>query len=138
MPILSLNERGRPTSGSDLSDSRKLNTIRLKQHLSLWMRLIIAASLLSGCVYHIDVQQGNRLEQDDIIEVKLGMTRNQVRFILGTPVVSDPFNTNRWDYVYYYRAGRAKTADQRWLVIFFEENLVTEIKSDLYAQEFDS
>jgi outer membrane protein assembly factor BamE len=119
-------------------DSQTLNLIRLKQQLSLWMRLIIAASLLSGCVYHIDVQQGNRLEQDDIKEVKLGMTRNQVRFILGTPVVSDPFNTNRWDYVYYYRSGRAKTADQRWLVVFFEDNLVSEIKSDLYSQEFDS
>ncbi|MCG8375485.1 MAG: outer membrane protein assembly factor BamE, partial [Chlorobiales bacterium] len=86
---------------------------------------------LNACVYRVDVQQGNLLEQQDIEAVKPGMTRSQVRFLLGTPVVQDPFHQDRWDYIYFFRQGRSRTADRRWLIVYFEEDRVREIQPDV-------
>ena len=95
---------------------------------------LLAAVLLScmqACVYEVDVQQGNKLEPQDIESIKVGMTRNQVRFLLGTPVVEDLFRDDRWDYVYYYRAGRSNKPERRWLIVWFDGNLVREIETDV-------
>lgn len=81
----------------------------------------------SGCVYRIDIQQGNFLEPKDIDRVAVGMTRIQVRALLGTPMVADPFEGWRWDYVYYLKKGRWKQPEQRHFIVFFEEDKVTKI-----------
>ena len=68
--------------------------------------------LLSACFlkpYKIDVQQGNFLDQEMVAKLKPGMTRSQVRFLLGTPLIADPFHPDRWDYVYYRSARRASS-----------------------------
>ena len=94
--------------------------------------LFVAATIwLSACVYRVDIQQGNLLEQDDIDAVKVGMTRNQVRFLLGTPVALDAFHNNRWDYIYYFLQGRSQKAERQWLVVYFDEDLVREIQRDV-------
>ena len=85
----------------------------------------------SACVYEVDVQQGNKLEPQDVESVQVGMTRNQVRFLLGTPVVADVFHPDRWDYVYYFRAGRSNKPERRWLIVWFEGNVVREIQTDV-------
>ena len=64
--------------------------------LSLALVLVVPAGLTGGCVYRLDVQQGNLLEQKDIEAILPGMTRNQVRYLLGTPVAATPFRTDRW------------------------------------------
>jgi outer membrane protein assembly factor BamE len=87
--------------------------------------------LLSACVYQLDVQQGNLLEESDINTIQIGMTRSQVRFLLGTPVVQDPFNHERWDYIYYFRKGRQRRAERRWLIVYFEDDIVSEIQRDV-------
>jgi outer membrane protein assembly factor BamE len=92
---------------------------------------LLCALMLTGCVYRVDVQQGNLLEYTDIQAVKPGMTRSQVRFLLGTPVVEDPFHQDRWDYIYYFRKGRGKRADRRWLIVVFSQDIVTEIRRDV-------
>lgn len=81
----------------------------------------------SGCVYRIDIQQGNFLDAKDIDRVAVGMTRLQVRALLGTPMVADPFEGWRWDYVYYLKKGRWKQPEQRHFIVFFEEDKVTKI-----------
>ena len=83
----------------------------------------------------MESQQGNLLEQQDIEAVKPGMTRSQVRFLLGTPVVQDPFHQDRWDYIYFFRQGRSRTADRRWLIVYFEEDRVREIQPDVPVEE---
>jgi outer membrane protein assembly factor BamE len=95
---------------------------------------LVGACLLAGCVYRVDVQQGNLLEWSDIQSVKPGMTRSQVRFLLGTPVVDDPFNQSRWDYIYYFKKGRGKRADRRWLIVLFSDDRVTEIRRDVQVE----
>jgi outer membrane protein assembly factor BamE len=82
----------------------------------------------AGCVYRIDIQQGNFLEGKDIDRVAVGMTRVQVRALLGTPMVADPFETTRWDYIYYYKRGRLRRPETRHFVVYFEEDKVTRIE----------
>lgn len=88
----------------------------------------LAAS--SGCVYRLNIAQGNLIEQEDLDQVALGMTRNQVRFLLGTPMIDDPFHVDRWDYVYYLKLGREDATFKRWVSIFFEQDVVSEIRKD--------
>jgi outer membrane protein assembly factor BamE len=75
---------------------------------------------LSGCVHRVNIQQGNFLDTEDIDRVAVGMTRVQVRALLGTPMVADPFATNRWDYVYYLKLGRADEAQRRHFIVYFD------------------
>lgn len=93
--------------------------------------LILSVTLLtSGCVYQAALSQGNLLDQEDIDQVEVGMTRGQVRFLLGTPMIDDPFHENRWDYIYYLRIGREKATFKRWISINFDGDNVTEILKD--------
>jgi outer membrane protein assembly factor BamE len=93
--------------------------------------LVLAASLLaSACVYQAALSQGNLLDQEDIDQVEVGMTRGQVRFLLGTPMIDDPFHQNRWDYIYFLRVGREKATFKRWISVYFDAENVTEIVRD--------
>jgi outer membrane protein assembly factor BamE len=91
---------------------------------------ILTLSLATGCVYQASLSQGNLLKQADLDQVKVGMTRNQVRFLLGTPMIDDPFHEERWDYVYYLRVGREDATFKRWVSIFFDGDTVSEIVDD--------
>jgi outer membrane protein assembly factor BamE len=100
------------------------------------VRLAIAVVLLTGlsltgCVYRIDIQQGNLLEQVDIDQIQVGMTRSQVQFLLGTPMVADSFHRDRWDYAYYFRQGRSRDVERRWLVVHFDGDRVARVERDL-------
>ena len=102
----------------------------------LFLTLVLAASILaSGCVYQAALSQGNLLDQEDIDQVEVGMTRGQVRFLLGTPMIDDPFHQNRWDYVYFLRIGRDKATFKRWISVYFEGENVTEIVRDQELRE---
>jgi outer membrane protein assembly factor BamE len=86
-------------------------------------RLAVAAfvlAVLGACVHRIDIQQGNFLDKDDIDRISVGMTRVQVRALLGTPMVADPFQGSRWDYVYYMKQGRLKKPEQRHFIVYFD------------------
>ena len=87
-------------------------------------------ALASGCVYRASISQGNLIEQDDLDQVEVGMTRNQVRFLLGTPMIDDPFHAARWDYVYYLKIGRKDATFKRWVSIHFDDNIVSEIQKE--------
>ena len=86
---------------------------------------LLAALALGGCVYRMDVQQGNYLEGKTVDQLQVGMTRTQVRYLLGTPLVPDVFDKDRWDYLYYFRHGRHRPNDPRRLVVYFKDDKVT-------------
>ena len=94
--------------------------------------LIILSSivLFSGCVYQANISQGNFIEAEDIGQIEIGMTKNQIRFLLGTPMIDDPFNEDRWDYIYYLKVGRDNAIFKKWISLTFENNQVTEINDD--------
>src|SRR5687767_14820562 len=82
--------------------------------------LIVLMVAAAGCVHRIDIQQGNFLDSKDIDRISVGMTRLQVRSLLGTPMVADPFQGSRWDYLYYLKRGRWKKPEQRHFIVYFD------------------
>jgi outer membrane protein assembly factor BamE len=99
--------------------------------INLSVMVILTALLLAtGCVYQAALSQGNLLDQEDIDQLEVGMTRGQVRFLLGTPMIDDPFHENRWDYVYFLRIGRDKAIFKRWVSVYFEGENVSELIKD--------
>jgi outer membrane protein assembly factor BamE len=94
------------------------------------MVILNALLLASGCVYQAALSQGNLLDQEDVDQVAAGMTRGQVRFLLGTPMIDDPFHENRWDYIYYLRIGRDKAIFKRWVSVYFDGETVSELIVD--------
>lgn len=92
---------------------------------------MLIAAALEACAYRIDIQQGNLLEQEDLDQVQLGMSRSAVQFLLGTPMIADAFHEQRWDYAYYFRRGRSRQIEQRWVVVYFEQDRVVRIERDL-------
>jgi outer membrane protein assembly factor BamE len=87
----------------------------------------VAAAGTSGCVYRMNIQQGNFLENRLVEQLKVGMTRSQVRYLLGTPMVPDAFDADRWDYLYYFKRGRLRAPEQRLLTVYFKEEKVDRI-----------
>jgi outer membrane protein assembly factor BamE len=87
--------------------------------------LFTASIALPGCVYRMTIQQGNFLEERAITQLQVGMTRSQVRYLLGTPMVPDAFDRDRWDYLYYLKVGRLRKPDQRHLIVYFQEDKVS-------------
>jgi outer membrane protein assembly factor BamE len=85
-------------------------------------------AMASGCVYRANISQGNIVEEEDLDQVEIGMTRNQVRFLLGTPMIADPFHQDRWDYVYYVKIGRNDASGKRWVTILFDGETVEDIQ----------
>ena len=92
--------------------------------------MIIAAlsTLLAGCVYRMDIQQRNYLDGTAVRRLKVGMTRSQVRYLLGTPMVKDIFNHDRWDYVYYFKRGYVHKPIESRVTVFFHGNKVSGFK----------
>ncbi len=101
----------------------------MRKNLSFIVTLT-ALLLASGCVYQAALSQGNLLDQEDVDQIEVGMTRGQIRFLLGTPMIDDPFHENRWDYVYFLRIGRDKAIFKRWVSVYFEGENVSEIIED--------
>ena len=82
--------------------------------------------------YRIDIQQGNVVTQEMISKLKPGMTRAQVRFALGSPLIVDPFRADRWDYVYMYQK-QGKETERRNIAVIFEEDKLVLIECDVTA-----
>ena len=92
--------------------------------MRLAIRSILAALLslsLSGCflVYKLPTRQGNVIDQKQFDLLKVGQTREQVKFLLGTPIATSPFRTDRWDYFGYYKDPRGKVST-RTISLFFD------------------
>jgi len=93
-------------------------------------------ALLSGCsyfsfpgVHKITIQQGNIINQEMVNQLQPGMTKSQVRFVMGTPLIADTFNQNRWDY-FYSLIDRNENEVRERLVIYFEGDKLARISGD--------
>ena len=91
------------------------------------LTLFLFSPLLSSCsTYKMDIRQGNFVTPEMREKLKLGMTRQQVRYVLGTPLVSDAFHGNRWDYVYRLERG-GKVIEQQNMTLYFEGDKLASI-----------
>jgi len=91
--------------------------------------LTLVTLLTSGCVYKMNVQQGNFLVTESVAQLKEGMTRSQVRFLLGTPMVPDAFDESRWDYYYFMNNRKFDKPLERRLTVYFEDEKVQRIEN---------
>ncbi|PPC94728.1 MAG: cell envelope protein SmpA [Methylotenera sp.] len=80
--------------------------------------------------YKLDVQQGNVVTSKMLLQLRPGMTKSQVRFIMGTPLIQDSFHGNRWDYVYQLRE-KGKIVEQRRVILDFENELLKSVRGDV-------
>ncbi len=97
---------------------------------------ILLLTALAGCsnnlgsldfpgVYKISITQGNVLLQNMVDQLRPGMTKNQVIFVMGTPLVRDPFHQDRWDYVYNFQPGGGARTQERITILFVDDQLAT-------------
>jgi outer membrane protein assembly factor BamE len=87
--------------------------------------------MIPGLTAHkIDIQQGNYVTQDMVAKLKPGMSRSQVRFALGTPLVTDPFHPDRWDYVYVLQK-KGEVVEKRRIVVVFKDEKLARIDGDV-------
>src|SRR6187455_735399 len=112
------------------------------------MRLLIilaAAFALSACKqnvelpslispYRIDIQQGNVVTQEMVSKLKVGMTRSQVRFVLGSPLITDMFHSDRWDYVYTMQK-QGKPEERRRLTVIFDGDKLATLEGDVVLSD---
>ena len=103
--------------------------IVIATHRTLLVALLATAVLAlgPGCVYRPNIQQGNLLRMEDVDQVTVGMTRSQVRYLLGTPMVADPFQPERWDYIYTLHRGHERKFDRAYFVVFFDGDRVARL-----------
>ena len=113
----------------------------------------VALTVLGGCsslpklpklkmpkiprIHKITVQQGNVITQDMIDQLKPGMTKRQVAFVMGEPVVRNPFDEDRWDYVYTIKIPRTDLIQQK-MSLYFTNDLLTHFTGDLIPSEADT
>ena len=97
-----------------------------------------AALALAGCAppniirpYRINIQQGNYVSQDMVAQLRPGMTKEQVRYLLGTPLITDIFHADRWDYVYYYEKAYSKPEERKITVLFDKNGRLSRIEGDV-------
>jgi outer membrane protein assembly factor BamE len=107
--------------------------------------LVLLGGLVAGCswvpfdgvVHKIDIQQGNIIDQADIDQLRPGMEKRQVRFIMGSPMIVDTFNQHRWEYIYrQHRSGSAPSENKR-ISLYFDNNKLNRIEGDLRPQPTD-
>ena len=101
---------------------------------------LVALGLTAGCSfdsvvgvvdpYRIDVRQGNYVDQEMLSQLRRGMTRDQVRYVLGSPLVVDLFRKDRWDYVYRFRPGRGEV-QQRTISLYFAGDALDRVEGDV-------
>jgi outer membrane protein assembly factor BamE len=104
------------------------------QRVLIVISFSIILTLVSGCsfsvpsFYKTDIRQGNYIDQAMIQGLKPGMTKSQVQLLLGSPLLTDPFHTDRWDYVYYFQRGN-DSVEQRHISLFFEGEVLSRLST---------
>lgn len=102
--------------------------------------LLLAICLLAAtaCVYEMPIQQGNYLDATALVQVKKGMTRAQVRYLLGTPMVPGGFDNDRWDYDYYLKLRQLDSPRRARAAVYFQNDVVHHVDSDVMPVAADA
>jgi outer membrane protein assembly factor BamE len=104
--------------------------MKFTPHIIITMKYIIllsVISLFSACSnYKLEIQQGNLISQESISNLKRGMTKQQVQALIGTSLMKDSFNNNRWDYVFYHNKKSNKNKQQS-ITLLFENDVLAGI-----------
>mgnify|MGYP001817940400 CR=1 FL=1 len=86
---------------------------------------------LSGCLYRMDILQGNRIDPALVEQLEIGMSRNQVEFLLGTPAIVDSYHPDQWHYIFYLKTGDDGSIAKSLMTLTFTGDLLSAIDGDL-------
>ncbi|MBL6998626.1 MAG: outer membrane protein assembly factor BamE [Gammaproteobacteria bacterium] len=92
---------------------------------------IFAIVALQGCVYRMDIPQGNQINPEKLAQLKTGMTRSQVEFLLGSAAINDRHHANQAHYVYYKYEGKVQTSTVKSMILTYENDILIDIKGEL-------
>lgn len=96
-----------------------------------FLTMFLAAATVTGCgFFRVEIQQGNYITRDQVQQLETGMTTREVRYVMGTPLVVDPFHEDRWDYVYAYSPDLGTEFEKRRVTLFFENDKLERIAGD--------
>ncbi|NSX02429.1 outer membrane protein assembly factor BamE [Cupriavidus gilardii] len=87
--------------------------------------------------YRINIVQGNFVSREAAAQLREGMTRDQVQFLLGTPLLTDVFHANRWDYVFSFKRGNTQVVQQRRFTVFFDNDRLVRFGGDELPSEYE-
>lgn len=134
-------------SSFDPKKQKDSGSLKPMQKTTVLLTATLCSVLLTGCArstdggsrlisfpgaYRIDIQQGNVITQEMIDQLRPGMTRAQVQYVMGTPLLEDSFNRDRWDYIYSLQPGDGdRERIQRTVTVLFENNELTSVQGDL-------
>jgi outer membrane protein assembly factor BamE len=102
--------------------------------LRQFQKILIAGCVIvasSGCVYRMDIPQGNRIDATLLQQLEIGMSRSQVEFLLGTPAVIDLYQPDKWHYIYYLKTGDDGEIEKKRMTLTFTNELLSEIDGTL-------
>jgi len=110
---------------------------RLSVRFGVAVLLICALVLSSGCLraYRPNIQQGNIVTTTMLESLEQGMSRREVRYVLGSPMIEDPFHADRWDYVYTLREGRSSKRKQSLVTVVFNKDRLASVEGDPALRE---
>lgn len=101
---------------------------------------LLLATQLTGCttfefpwVYKLSIDQGNIITQDMVNKLQPGMSRSQVQFVMGSPLIADPFHEDRWDYIYTLLDSKGKRTEQH-LTVFFADDKLSSLTGNIVPQ----
>lgn len=97
-----------------------------------YYKILLVISMLAvifGCTIHrLDIQQGNVLTEETLDKLVVGMDKRKVRGLAGTPLITDPFRTDRWDYVYSFLHGITREKQYSYVTLFFQDDVLVDVK----------
>lgn len=114
----------------------RMHTMRLKTNLAVCAAIVAISGCSSTAMtewvdpYRIDVRQGNYVDQELVSQLRKGMTREQVRYVLGSPLLVDAFRNDRWDYVYRFAPGKGEP-EQRSISVYFENDVLSRVEANI-------
>lgn len=120
----------------------------------LLISIVASSALLSGCsnfsmpemsmpdsipdlVHKVEIQQGNIINQDMVNKLEPGMNKRQVRFIMGSPMISDTFHASRWDYLYRFHKSSHAPSETKRVSLHFSNDQLTRIEGDIRPMPVD-
>ena len=101
--------------------------MRLSHYLFVFLIIVTSQS----CVYRMDIAQGNRIDADKLEQLKLGMTRKQVEFLLGKAAIEDIYHSDKAHYIYYLYEGDQQQSDQKTMILTYNQGVLVDIQGTL-------
>lgn len=117
---------------NDLFNSAKVIKI-MQARILLFVSFLIIS--LQGCVYRMDIPQGNQIAQQKLEQLKTGMSRSQVEFLLGSAAINDQYHANQAHYVYNIYYGDKNISELKTMILTYRENVLVDINGDFDAEK---